>query len=466
MIKAHQKSFHRLYIISDTMLVILAFILSYFIRFYLIGTREGVKYLPLSEYTNYLFLLAVGYMLIFLFGGLYNPQRSRSMRNQIFDVIKANAFGVVYFLAMLYMFRENDISRKFIAVFAVINTLLDISFRVLLYSVLRSLRKHGKNLKHVLIVGYSRTAEVYIDRILANPVWGYSVMGILDDDMERGTRYRGVSVLGKISDLNALLSENDPDELVIALKVNDYTRLIEIVQTGERFGLHTKFAPDFMNMISGYANMEDMDGVPIINIRAVPLGSLGNKAVKRAEDLVFGCLALIIAAIPMAITAILVKCSSKGPVIFKQTRIGLHNKEFTMYKFRSMRVQDEEEEKKEWTIENDDRVTGVGKFIRKTSIDELPQLFNVIKGDMSLVGPRPERPFFVDKFREEIPRYMVKHQVRPGITGWAQVNGYRGDTSIRRRIDLDIWYIENWTLWLDIAILFKTIFHTRDYNAY
>ncbi len=466
MIKAHQKSFHSLFIISDTILVVLAFILSYYIRFSLIGTREGVKYLPLSAYAGYLFFIALGYLLIFLFGGLYNPQRSRSLIRQFWDVIRANLFGVVYFLAMLYMVKQIDISRTFIAVFATVNTLLDILFRLCLYSFLRTLRKHGKNLKHVLIVGYSRTTEVYIDRLIANPEWGYSVMGILDNEMEKGTRYRGVKVIGRLDDLNAVLSEHDPDELIIALKVEDYTKLTEIVETGEHYGLHTKFAPDFMNLISGNANMEDMDGVPVINIRSVPLSNMGSRFVKRTEDLLLGTLALILAGLPMAVVAIIVKATSKGPVIYKQKRIGLHNKEFTMYKFRSMVVQDEDDEKKEWTTENDDRVTKVGRFIRRTSIDELPQLFNVLKGDMSLVGPRPERPYYVERFKEEIPRYMIKHQVRPGITGWAQVNGYRGDTSIKRRVDCDIWYIENWKLWLDFAIMFKTIFRAKDYNAY
>ncbi len=455
-----------MFIISDTLLVVLAFVLSYYIRFSIIGTEAGVKYLPLKGYTNYLFYIALGYLLIFFFGGLYDPQRSRSLSRQFFDVIRANVFGVVYFLAMLSMVKEINISLIFIAVFATTNTVLDIIFRLLLYSFLHTMRKKGKNLKHVLIVGYSRTTEVFIDRLIANPEWGYSVMGILDDVMEKGTRYRGVSVIGKLNDLDGILAANDPDEMVIALKVEDYTLLNGIVGTGERYGLHIKFAPDFMNVISGNASIEDMDGVPVINIRTVPLGNLGNRVVKRTEDIVFGIIALILAAIPMAVTAILVKVSSPGPVIYKQKRIGLHNREFTMYKFRSMVVQDENEEKKEWTTEHDDRVTKVGRFIRRTSIDELPQLFNVLKGDMSLVGPRPERPYFVEKFRDEIPRYMVKHQVRPGITGWAQVSGYRGDTSIRRRVDCDIWYIENWSLLLDIGILFRTLFRAKDYNAY
>ena len=204
--------------------------------------------------------------------------------------------------------------------------------------------------------------------------------------------------------------------------------------------------------------MEDLLGLPVIHIRHVPLTNTFNSMVKRSID-IFGALVAIILFSPiMLISAILVKTTSKGPLIFRQERVGLHNKPFYMYKFRSMAVQEIKDEKAAWTTKNDPRVTGIGKIMRKTSIDELPQLFNVLKGDMSLVGPRPERPFFVEKFREEIPRYMVKHQVRPGLTGWAQVNGYRGDTSIRKRIDCDLYYIENWTLGLDFKILFLTFF--------
>lgn len=190
----------------------------------------------------------------------------------------------------------------------------------------------------------------------------------------------------------------------------------------------------------------------------MPLTNTFNSMVKRSID-IFGALVAIILFSPiMLISAILVKTTSKGPLIFRQERVGLHNKPFYMYKFRSMAVQEIKDEKAAWTTKNDPRVTGIGKIMRKTSIDELPQLFNVLKGDMSLVGPRPERPQFVEKFREEIPRYMVKHQVRPGMTGWAQINGYRGDTSIKRRIEFDLYYIENWTVGLDIKILILTIF--------
>ncbi len=211
-------------------------------------------------------------------------------------------------------------------------------------------------------------------------------------------------------------------------------------------------------MIPSRPYLEDMDGLAVVNIRRVPLTNLVNRVLKRIVDMIGASIAIILFSPVMLIAAVGVKTTSKGPLIFKQERVGLHNRPFQMYKFRSMEVQPAEEEKKGWTKKNDPRVTKIGKLLRKTSIDELPQFFNVLKGDMSLVGPRPERPLFVEKFKEEIPRYMIKHQVRPGITGWAQVSGYRGDTSIRKRIEYDLYYIENWSMTFDIKILFLTFF--------
>jgi len=324
---------------------------------------------------------------------------------------------------------------------------------------LRKLRKEGYNMKHVLLVGYSRTAEGLIDRMMVNPQWGYHVVGILDDSMEIGTRYKGIPVIGTLASLEQQLAENDLDEINITMKLEDYTLLSEIVAQCEKSGVHTKFLPDYQDIIPTIPYMEDLEGLPVVHIRKVPLSSSElNRFIKRSMDLIIGSLALLIAAIPMIIVAIIIKCTSKGPILYKQKRVGYRNKEFLMYKFRSMEVQEESAEKTKWTTHKDPRVTPIGKFIRKTSIDELPQIWNVLKGDMSLVGPRPERPYYVEKFKEEIPRYMIKHQVRPGMTGWAQVNGYRGDTSIRKRIDCDLYYIENWTPGFDILIMFLTVF--------
>ena len=274
----------------------------------------------------------------------------------------------------------------------------------------------------------------------------------------QGTLYKGIKVVGRIDNLEIILPQNKLDEIAIALPLKQYGRLASIVELCEKSGVHTKFIPDYNSFIPSKSYTEDLMGLPVINIRKVPLTDTSNMIIKRIMDFLGALFGIILISPLLLVIAILVKCTSKGPVIFKQERIGRQNKPFQMYKFRSMKLQTVEDEEKGWTVKDDPRVTKIGKFIRKTSLDELPQLFNILKGDMSLVGPRPERPQFVEKFKEEIPRYMIKHQVRPGLTGWAQVNGYRGDTSIRRRIDFDLYYIENWTMGFDFKIMFMTIF--------
>ena len=281
---------------------------------------------------------------------------------------------------------------------------------------------------------------------------------MLDDYSPLGKAYKGVRVIGTIAQLDSILALNTLDEIAITLSLGEYAKLEYIVASCEKSGVHTKFIPDYNNVIPTKPYMEDLMGLPVINIRHVPLNETANKVMKRAVDM-FGAIVGIILFSPlMLLTALLIKITSPGPLIYCQERVGLHNRNFKMFKFRSMEVQPPSAEKSRWTTPGDSRVTPVGRFIRKTSLDEVPQFFNVLKGDMSLVGPRPERPFFVEKFKEEIPRYMIKHQVRPGMTGWAQVNGYRGDTSITKRIEHDLYYIENWTMGLDFRILFLTFF--------
>ncbi len=309
-----------------------------------------------------------------------------------------------------------------------------------------------------MLVGYSRAAEGFIDRVKQNPEWGYWIHGILDDNLVLDTDYKGVKVTGAVLDLEDIINENDYDEIVITLSLDEYEKFEDIVNICEKSGVHTKFVPDYNNMVSTVPYIEDLYGLPVINIRNVPLTNTSNLFIKRAMDIIIGSISLIISLIPMLIIGIIIKCTSKGPALFSQIRVGKHGKEFKMFKFRSMYLEDPEKEKEEWTTRGDKRVTPIGRFIRKTSLDELPQLFNVLGGSMSLVGPRPERPQFVEKFKEEVPRYMIKHQVRPGMTGWAQINGLRGDTSIRKRIEYDLYYIENWSVGLDIKILFLTIF--------
>ncbi len=465
MIKDNQTTLNRLHIVIDAALIVAAFFLSYPLRFFLLpklfplfAIAPGEGFLNFTRYSINVIFLVPGYLLIYNMLGLYKPKRAHSLVRTLASLFNANLLGIFYFAFIIYIGKLADISRLFYLVFGVLNLLFGASFRIALTKVLKAIRKRGHNLKHVLIVGYSRTTEGFIDRVTANPEWGYKLFGILADSMAAGTRYKGVEVLAPIIELDEYIENNDFDEIVITLGINKYELLEKIVSVCEKSGVHTKFIPDYGNMISTVPYIEDLYGLPVINIRNVPLTNTSNIIMKRLFDIFGAIVSLAIFALPMAVIAVIIKCTSKGPVIFSQYRVGKHGKEFKMFKFRSMYVEDPEKEKGEWTTRRDNRVTPIGRFIRKTSLDETPQLFNVLVGNMSLVGPRPERPQFVEKFREEIPRYMIKHQVRPGMTGWAQINGYRGDTSIKRRIEHDLYYIENWTPWLDIKILFLTVF--------
>lgn len=454
MIKDNQKLLNKIHLLMDALVIVAAYVLAWVIRFEFGRVTGGV--LPKEDYFATLLILVPGYLMLYSAFHLYTPKRTTRTRIEIFTLFKANSVGVFVYLAILYLMHQEDYSRSMIGIFYVLNMLLASGYRVILRELLRHFRKKGYNLKHVLLVGYSRAAEQYVERIIQNPSWGYHIMGILDDHIDKKVNFKGIEVIGEVDQLYKILPENNLDEIAITLSLSDYDRLEEIVSFCEKSGVHTKFIPDYNAVIPTKPYTEDLDGLPVINIRNVPLNSGWNQFIKRTMDLFGAVVACIIFSPVMLICAVLVKVTSEGPVLFKQERIGLHNKPFYMYKFRSMRLQTESDEKKGWTVKDDPRVTGIGKFMRRTSIDELPQLFNILKGDMSLIGPRPERPQFVEKFKEEIPRYMVKHQVRPGLTGWAQVNGYRGDTSIRKRIDCDIYYIENWTLSLDIKILLLT----------
>ena len=412
----------------------------------------------MESYMRALIVIVPAYILLYYYCNVYKPQRTSGYGREIYSIFCANTIGLVAIIVLLYIVKLNDYSRKMFFIFYVLNIGLTSLSRLIVRKTLRTLRAKGRNLKHILLAGYSRAGEEYINRILGNPEWGYVVCGILDDFVPAGTLYRGVKVLGKIDNLHEILPENELDEIAITLSLKDYDRLEEIVSICEKFGVHTKFIPDYNSMIPSRPYTEDLMGLPVINIRYVPLSNTLNSVAKRLVDIVGSLAGIVITSPIMLIAAIAVKISSPGPVIFKQERVGLHSKSFYMYKFRSMEQQKPSEEQKAWTVKNDPRVTGIGRILRKTSLDELPQLFNILRGDMSLVGPRPERPHFVEKFKEEIPRYMVKHQVRPGLTGWAQVNGYRGDTSIRKRIEYDLYYIENWSMLLDIKIIFRTFF--------
>lgn len=458
MIKENQKLLNRLQVVLDGMTIVASYMLAWYIRFQTGIFEQDPWTLSTEKYMQLLLLIVPGFLILYYAFRLYEPKRVLGRRLEAWRVIQANVLGVMILILLLYLIRQFDISRNMLFVFACTDIFMGVLERNIVRYILRRMRKNGHILKHIILVGYSRAAEQYIDRIMVNPEWGYYVRGILDDTMPHGMEYRGIKVLGSIDNLNIILPQNRLDEIVITLGLSEYHKLERIVGMCEKSGVHTKFIPDYNNIIPTKPYTEDIQGIPVINIRHVPLNNTLNWISKRMMD-VFGSLFAIVLFSPvMLIVALTIKITDPGPLIFKQERIGLKNKPFYMYKFRSMVMQSESDEEKGWTRKDDPRVTPIGHFIRKTSIDELPQLFNILKGDMSLVGPRPERPQFVEKFKEEIPRYMIKHQVRPGLTGWAQVKGYRGDTSIRGRIECDLYYIENWTLGLDLKIIILTFF--------
>ncbi|RHP49666.1 MULTISPECIES: undecaprenyl-phosphate glucose phosphotransferase [unclassified Clostridium] len=464
MIKDNQTRLNRLHVLLDALVIAAAYVFSWFITLKsgLFGADLEAGILPTWFYMRVLVVIIPVYLLLYTIFHLFTPKRVQGRRQEFANICKANLIGLFLFGTILYVGRKNPYLREFsarlVAGFFLTNITAETLERNLIRTVLRSMRAKGYNQKHIILVGYSRAAEGYIDRVLANPEWGYRVRGILDEHKQWGYDYRGIKVIGTLKDLKPILDMNRLDEIAITLSLKEYAGLEKIVAVCEKSGVHTKFIPDYNNVIPTRPYTEDLQGLPVINIRHVPLNDPLNAAMKRVVDIFGAVVALILFSPIMLVTAVLIKLTSPGPLIYCQERVGLHNRPFKMYKFRSMEVQAPEKEKSEWTTKRDPRVTPIGRIIRKTSIDEMPQLFNVLFGSMSLVGPRPERPYFVERFKEEIPRYMIKHQVRPGMTGWAQVNGYRGDTSITKRIEHDLYYIENWTLGFDFKILFLTFF--------
>lgn len=460
MIKDNQKLFNRLHLLVDAIVVAISYLLAWYIKFCTVfaDTEPGAGALDMGTYFSFLYFVVPEYIILYYFFNMYAPKRATRRKYEIGGILKANTVGIVLFIVVLYMIKQQHFSRFMMGAFFVINIVLTTICRTLIRNTLLYFRKKGYNLKYILLIGYSRAAEEYITRINANPQWGYVVRGILDDRIPSGTMYKGVKVVGRIENIRYILPENKLDEIAITLALKNYDHLESIVDLCEKSGVHTKFIPDYNSLVPSHPYTEDLMGLPVINIRYVPLTNTLNWVAKRAVDIIGSSLGIVISSPIMLIAAIAIKCTSSGPVIFKQERVGLHNRTFKMYKFRTMEMQRPSAEEKAWTVKDDPRVTGVGRFLRRTSLDELPQLFNILVGEMSLVGPRPERPQFVEKFKEEIPRYMIKHQVRPGLTGWAQINGYRGDTSIRKRVEYDLFYIENWTMALDIKIMFLTLF--------
>ena len=468
MIKDNQKSLNRFHVVLDAFVTAFSYLLAWFI---VIGSGWanllGKRTLEVGFYFGALLVIIPAYLLLYSFFGLYTPKRVLGRRNEFGKIFKANTIGLLIFGLILYFGRKEphlyNFSQRLVVYFYVLNVAFMTIERNGIRIVLRSMRSKGYNQKHILLVGYSSAAEGFIDRVNKNPEWGYTIRGIIDDTKERGSEYKGVKVIGCIEDLDYILEQNSLDEIAVTLSLSEYEKLRHIVALCEKSGVHTKFIPDYNSLIPGKPYTEDLGGLPVINIRYVPLSNTLNAVAKRAVDIVGSLCGLIVTSPLLLIVAILIRATSKGPIIFSQERIGRHNHVFKMYKFRSMYA-DAEERKKElmaqnemnglmFKMENDPRITKTGDFLRKTSLDEFPQFINILKGDMSLVGTRPPT---LDEFAQYSPYHKKRLIFRPGLTGMWQVSGRSDITDFEEIVKLDVEYIDNWSFWLDIKILLKT----------
>lgn len=467
MIKENQRFFNMGLVLIDLLIISFSLILAWEIRFEssLFGIGESVW--NFQQYMLLLFAILPLYILLYNFFGLYRPHRTKSLSIEALNIVKVNFLGLLTIISILFILEYTDYSRLLLALFAIFSTGFSITERLLFRKLLRSMRAKGFNIKYMLIIGSGDLGKKVAHKIQENEYLGYHIIGFLDDKFEKGTLVEGLPVIGMIDDLEKVILNNPLERIIIAISPRHYILLDSLIDICEKHGVKAEIVPDYYRYFQGRPHLDRIDDVPIINIRYVPLDNYFNRNLKRMIDLLMAIGALIILSPLLLIVAFLVKVSSPGPVIFKQERMGFNRKTFFMYKFRSMHVQADENKDDEWTVPHDPRRTPVGSFIRRCSIDELPQIINVFKGEMSFIGPRPERPVFVEQFRDEIPKYMIKHHVRPGMSGWAQVHGWRGDTCIKRRTEYDIFYVENWSIRLDIKIFFMTLFRGFwDKNAY
>jgi len=464
------------YVVADALLGLSAFVIAYTIRFQsgLIPITKGIP--PLRQYLNLLPFIAVLVPLGFHLQSLYRLRRGRSRVDDFFAVFVGSILAVLMGLgATLYVriyIAPNDhgafeVSQAVWVLFLALNVTLTYALRQLMREVFERRWRSGVGLRRVLIAGSGELGRIVADKIIEHRELGYQIVGFVDD---RATGdhlgYRGLPLLGTLDSTADIAAREGVDHLYVALPPEQHVRMIELLDITSRECIDVKVVPDLLQVIALRARLEDLDGVPVININEPSLQGV-NALVKRAIDIAISSAALLVLALPIGIIAALVRLTSKGPAFFRQERMGLDGKSFSIVKFRSMHDEAEKETGPVWTQRNDPRVTAVGRFLRRSNLDELPQLWNVLRGDMSIVGPRPERPHFVEQFKHRIPQYMLRHKVKAGLTGWAQVNGWRGNTAIDKRIEYDLYYIENWSVRLDLKIMWLTVvkgfFHKHAY---
>lgn len=458
MIKENQRLLNQLNIVSDAFIILLAMPFAFWIRFYLFP--GGIQTITLDQYIDLAFILTISHLFVYALLGLYQLTRRSRLMKEITLLWFGSILNIVALLSWLFIVHDVHYSRLTFGLFFALSTGGVTVKRIVLRLFLRYMRLNGYNQKHVMILGGGDLALSYLQAIHDERELGYHPIGYVSD--ERSSNELGIPYLGNFDQLEELLEQYIPDEVISAIEMNDYQQTPSIIDSCEKTGSKLSIIPFYAKYMPSNPQFDEVNGIPLLNLRRISLDSWANAFLKRSMDIVGSVLLLLLTSPVMLFCAIGVKLSSPGPIIFKQERVGLNKKHFYMYKFRSMRVNASEHTG--WSSNHDDRKTKFGAFLRKFSLDEFPQFFNVLKGDMSLVGPRPEIPFHVDHFKDEVPLYMVKHQVRPGITGWAQVNGFRGDTSIKARVEHDIYYIEHWSIWLDIKILLMTVFKGKFMN--
>ncbi len=468
-----------LFVISDAILAMAAFLLGYVIRFNssLIPVPKGQP--PLEQYVAVLPFVAAAVPIAYYVQGIYRLRRGRSRVDDFFAVfvgtILAAVLGVVSTLYVQAYYVPDElkdrgafeVSQLVWALFVLLNVGLTYGSRTLVREALERRWRAGVGLRRVLVVGAGELGRLVADKVLEHQELGFRVVGFVDDRAGGDAiGYRGLPLLGTLAETADVLTGEQIDQLYVALPLEEHSKMLDVIGAASRECVDVKVVPDLLQFMALRAQLEDLDGVPMININAAPLGGF-NGALKRCLDIGLSTVALVGLAVPFGIIALIIKRTSDGPVFYGQERMGLDGQPFLVHKFRSMFHDAERDTGPVWARQDDPRRTPFGTLMRRFSLDELPQLWNVLRGEMSLVGPRPERPFFVDQFKQRFPQYMLRHKVKSGMTGWAQVNGWRGNTSIEKRIEYDLYYIENWSLALDMKIIWLTVvkglFHKHAY---
>lgn len=446
MVKENQKMLNHFNVISDAIAGFIAITASYLTVFHLLKFEKNF---PLSDYIKICLIFIPVQLLIFGCMGLYDSFRNKRFAKELGQLFCAFALNGIFIVALLYIIKIMDFSRLALVVFVASYFTLTAVKRFILHRVIKSLRKKGYNKKFVIIIGSNLAARDYLETIRTEKNYGYECAGYISDNRTLPAKW-----LGSFGELQEVLEKRPYDEAVCALSASETDLLGSVVEACEQTGTKISVIPTIYRYMSPASSIDVVGNIPMMNIRRIPLDNIGNAMLKRTVDIIGSAVLLVLTAPVMLVSMAVIKITMGGRVIFKQKRMGLNKKAFTMYKLKSMRDSDSSDTA--WSTDSDPRKTRFGAVIRKFSIDELPQLVNVLKGDMSLVGPRPEIPYYVESFKDKIPMYMIRHQVKPGITGLAQINGFRGDTSIVKRIEFDVQYIENWSVFLDISILLKT----------